>query len=196
MLTCVSKARPAIQRSAKGAKRFCGKHKRNGDLCGREAGWGTDHLGTGACKQHGGSSNTGAVAAARDEAENMATPIPVSPGQAILGVMHLAAGQLAYVSARVAKVPESDMFEKTLAGEVPNRWVRLQLSLEDRLAKHAKMAADMGIAERQQMLAEQQQQMMEQALEAVFDEIGLTKKQRKEVGPAIRLALPAVLEAV
>ncbi len=32
---------------------------RNGKPCGREAGWGTDHLGYGHCKHHGGLSPNG-----------------------------------------------------------------------------------------------------------------------------------------
>lgn len=36
-----------------------GGHNRAGELCGRPAGWGTDHAGEGKCKHHGGAS-TGA----------------------------------------------------------------------------------------------------------------------------------------
>jgi hypothetical protein len=34
----------------------CGAKKKRGGLCGRPAGWGTDHPGTGKCKLHGGRS--------------------------------------------------------------------------------------------------------------------------------------------
>jgi len=33
----------------------CGATTRNGEPCKRPAGWGTDHVGDGRCKQHGGS---------------------------------------------------------------------------------------------------------------------------------------------
>lgn len=167
---------------------FCGGLKRNGDPCLREAGWGTDHPGTGKCKHHGGANQS--VAAAASQAESMATAIPVTPGQAILGVLHLAAGQLAYCTAQVGGLSEEQMFEMSDAGAVPNRWVRLQLQIEDRLVKYARAAADVGINERQMQLAEQQTAMMGKLLEAVMDRVDLTPKQRKLVGPAIREAMP------
>lgn len=34
----------------------CGATNRNGDPCGLRAGWGTDHVGEGKCKLHGGAS--------------------------------------------------------------------------------------------------------------------------------------------
>lgn len=37
-----------------GADGKCGRPKSNGDPCSRNAGYGTDHKGTGACKAHGG----------------------------------------------------------------------------------------------------------------------------------------------
>lgn len=38
---------------------ICGARTRNGTPCKKKAGWGTDHLGSGRCKFHGGAS-TGA----------------------------------------------------------------------------------------------------------------------------------------
>jgi uncharacterized protein YutE (UPF0331/DUF86 family) len=37
----------------------CGATNRNGEPCGLPAGWGTDHVGEGRCKLHGGQSPTG-----------------------------------------------------------------------------------------------------------------------------------------
>lgn len=189
--TNVSKGRR--RRGRRDGQPFCGGEKRNGEPCLREAGWGTDHPGTGKCKHHGGATQAGRDAAARAEVEGLATPIPVTPGQAILGVLQLAAGQLAYCTAQVGGLSEAQMFEETIAGVVPNRWVRLQLSIEDRIVKFARAAGDMGIQERQMQLAEEQTRMMGSLLEAVMDRIDLTPKQRKQVGPAIREALPALM---
>lgn len=120
----------------------------------------------------------------------MATPIAVNPGQAILGVLHLAAGQLAYCTAQVGGLSEEQMFEMSDAGAVPNRWVRLQLSIMDRIKQYSRAAADMGINERQMQLAEQQTAMVGTMMEAVMNDLELTPAQRKEVGPAIRRSLP------
>lgn len=172
---------------------FCGGEKRNGDPCLREAGWGTDHPGTGKCKHHGGATTSGKDAATKELVASMATPIPVTPGQAIQAVLNLAAGQLAYCTAMAGGLTEEQMFEMTDAGAVPNRWVRLQLSIMDRIKQYSRAAADMGIEERQMQLAEQQTRMISTLLERVMDQLELTKKQRKEVGPAIRQQLPALL---
>lgn len=123
----------------------------------------------------------------------MATAIPVTPGQAILGVLQLAAGQLAYCTAMVGGLSEEQMFEETIGGAVPNRWVRLQIQIMDRLSKYSRAAADMGIQERQMQLAEEQTRMVGSLLEAVMDDLKLTKSQRKEVGPSIRRNLPALM---
>lgn len=39
---------------------ICGAKNRSGQPCKRPAGWGTDHVGTGKCKLHGGASLKGA----------------------------------------------------------------------------------------------------------------------------------------
>ena len=36
--------------------RYCGAKTRQGDFCRQVAGWGTDHVGYGRCKLHGGAS--------------------------------------------------------------------------------------------------------------------------------------------
>lgn len=125
----------------------------------------------------------------------MATAIQVTPGQAVQAVLNVAAGQFAYATAMVGGLSEAQMFEETIAGVVPNRWVRLQDRVMDKIAKYSRAAADMGISERQMNLAEQQTAMMGQLLEAVMDKLDLTPKQRKQVGPAIREALPALMMA-
>lgn len=193
------RAMPARSATSKGrrtkARRdgepFCGAPKPNGDPCLWKAGQGTDHPGTGRCWKHGGRSQS--VGAAAEQTESMATAIPVTPGQAILGVLQLAAGQLAYCTAMVGGLSEEQMFEETIGGAVPNRWVRLQIQIMDRLSKYSRAAADMGIQERQMQLAEEQTRMVGSLLEAVMDDLKLTKSQRKEVGPSIRRNLPALM---
>lgn len=123
----------------------------------------------------------------------MATSIAVTPGQAIQAVLNVAAGQFAYATAMVGGLSEEQMFEQTMDGAVPNRWVRLQLSIMDRIKQYARAASDMGIAERQINLAEAQTAMMGELLERVMGRLDLTPAQRKAVGPAIREELPALM---
>lgn len=185
--------RPRRRVGRRDGEPFCGGLKRNGDPCLREAGWGTDHLGTGKCKHHGGYRQS--VGAAAQQAKDLATPITVTPEQAIQAVLNLAAGQLAYATAMVGGLSETQMFEQTDAGVVPNRWVRLQMAIMDRIKQYSRAAADMGINERQMNLAEAQTAMMGELLERVMGRVDLSPKQRKLVGPAIRAELPALAAA-
>lgn len=187
--SAMSKARRRASR--RDGQACCGAPKKNGDPCLWEAGRGTDHPGTGLCWKHGGRMQT--VGAAADQAASMATAIEVTPGQAIQAVLNVAAGQFAYATAMVGGLDEAQMFEETIAGVVPNRWVRLQMQIMDKLKQYSRAAADMGINERQMQMAEAQTAMMGSLLEAVMDRLELTPGQRKEVGPAIREALPMLM---
>src|SRR5256885_2944357 len=82
---------------------YCGAKKRDGSHCARSAGWGTNHPGRGRCKHHTGSTYKGEVAAAAS-AIGLTRPLHITPAQGLLGVLHLAAGQLAYVNERVAEI--------------------------------------------------------------------------------------------
>jgi hypothetical protein len=60
---------PRQSRSPSGG-RLCGAKKRQSEgHCARPSGWGTDHLGSGRCKLHGGSTRSGKMAAGEEAAE-------------------------------------------------------------------------------------------------------------------------------
>lgn len=187
-----------VKRQAKRDKAsICGAQKRGGGICGQSSGAGTDHPGTGRCKWHSGNTRSGKIAAAKQEL-GMASPINVSPGQALVVVMGLAAGQLAYATTKVGELKERDLFikgNKLDSGNfemVPHKWVALQRQLMNDLSRYAKLAADAGIAERQTQLQEAQTAMMAELITNVMDELNLNPAQRKQVGPAIRRHLTAV----
>ncbi len=168
---------------------ICGGLKRNGKICGREPGWGTEHPGTGNCKHHGGSTPGGIVSAARQQTEGMGMPLPVSPAQSIAAVMHLAAGRLAYCTMKVAALGEDQIFKETSKGSgrfILDKWIRLEREYAADLARYCKNAADMGVQERQMQMAEMQTNMIAAMLEAVVGDLDLTKEQRSNLGPAIR----------
>lgn len=54
---------------------FCGatRHQGNGATCRRPAGWGTDHVGFGRCKLHGGSTRSHGQSVATSQARQVAT---------------------------------------------------------------------------------------------------------------------------
>lgn len=92
---------------------LCGHKKRNGDTCRSPAGTGTDHLGYGPCKSHGGMQYSHRTHAAReqvvDKIENMkALGIineNVGPETALMEEVGRAAAAVAHFDSLVAEIP-------------------------------------------------------------------------------------------
>src|SRR3954447_6299267 len=83
------------------AVKRCGAKKRGGGKCGQAAGLGTDHLGHGRCKWHGGASPNGRKAATREAALSFArgalgAEVEGSPVEAMEEAVRLSRGLLAY----------------------------------------------------------------------------------------------------
>lgn len=108
-------------------KTICGVARRrpdqNGDTsvigrpCGHGAGWGTDHPGAGACRLHGGNlpavvAKAGHVLAdmaLRKELKTFAVPLKnAQPEAMLLHMVREAAGNVAYLGARVAELSEAE----------------------------------------------------------------------------------------
>jgi hypothetical protein len=169
-------------------KRFCGAKTKNGTPCNLPAGYATRHPGVGSCVHHGGNTPTHEISVAHKEVMSMATPVDVTPGVALRGVLNLAAGQLLYVSAKVFEVKESEVMSDIGI----NPWIRVQWRVMDNVARYAKIAADAGIDERLVSLAEEQNKMIAGLLEKIAEELNFTPEQKKALGPAIRRQLHAL----
>jgi hypothetical protein len=90
--------------------RFCGARKRQGEgTCRRPAGWGTDHVGRGRCKLHGGRTPGQRAKDRKDQAAaavvTFGLPREVEPGQALLEEVHRSAGHVAWLGQLVASLP-------------------------------------------------------------------------------------------
>jgi hypothetical protein len=138
-------------------------------------------------------ARAGASAVVSASGGGLASPVNVSPTQAITGVLQLAAGQLVYVSAEVAALEAGQEWNGDGEGGQLNRWVRWQHILMDKVARYASTAVGMGVAERQVRLAEEQTRLMGKFMEAVAGDLKLTPAQRKLLGPAIRKNMDVVL---
>jgi hypothetical protein len=167
---------------------MCLARKKNGDLCRNYAGAGTEHKGIGKCGFHGGHAPSHRKHAALVEAQRkvgeLGTAIPVSPAQLMKACVDLSAGSLTWAMRLVAEVGDDEVDE-------PKGRMRSRVFAEERerAARIAKLAHDMGVDERLVNLAEHQTAMVAQLLEAVADDIELTKEQRRALGPAIRRQL-------
>ncbi len=176
---------------------LCGSKKKQGSgTCKREAGWGTNHPGTGLCKIHGGSSPGGQLHAAKQEVAIMGREVDISPGEGLLLCVRIAAGEVGYCTQRIADLTSGEEyeeleFEKTTrfinkdgdeSGGIDetqvkekqlNIWIRVRQAGLDRLAKFSKMALDAGVAERQVRIAEQQGALIAGILRGVLVDLGV-----------------------
>ena len=87
----------------------CDARTRNGKTCKLPAGHGTDHVGVGCCKLHGGSTPTHEKAAsveiARRECETLGVPIETTPADALRLELYEASGNVAFYRQLVQELP-------------------------------------------------------------------------------------------
>jgi len=105
----------------------CSGTNRQGEPCGRPAGWGTDHAGVGLCKHHGGSTPSGkrhaiTLEAAR-QVEVWGGRLDVNPAESLLELVQGKAAEVAYWNHRVAGLDEAEraglLVAETTFGEGP-----------------------------------------------------------------------------
>lgn len=89
---------------------LCGAKKRQGEgHCTQVAGWGTDHVGTGPCKLHGGNTATHRTAGQRQLAtqacNRLGIAIEKDPGEALLGELWETVGNVAFYRDLVTDLP-------------------------------------------------------------------------------------------
>lgn len=180
--------------SERRAPKLCGAKTRAGGKCKRPAGAGTDHVGHGRCKLHGGSSPNGRKHAAREQAHELALllgdGISIEPHEALLKCVRLAAAEVGFFTARIEGLQLEDVtvrprtdkesddgYEKKLAPAELNLWVQERIRAVDRLARYSKLAIDAGIAERQVRIAEQFGETIATLLRGVLEDLRLTPEQ-------------------
>ena len=153
-------------------------------VCDRRAGWGTDHDGAGPCKRHeklvddvkvGGDGHRGRPGA-WVMAHGCARALDVSPWEALLTAVKIAAGRVAYIEFKLGEA--SDDAQLLPDGDLA-WWVRQSEMWHDRMAKVAKMAIDAGVAERMVRQVELEAELMLRATNLTFAELGLDESTRE-----------------
>lgn len=183
---------------------YCGARKRNGDRCKQTAGWGTDHPGTGACKNHGGNTRSHVVKAARVAAATLGEELDLEPHEALLQCVHSAAGLVAYTRAKVTALEDGAVVvehvkERVADGDARGGsyiersnqaelhiWVRAYHDDLDRLARFSKMALDAGVEERRVRAAERFADSFATALQGILGDLALTPEQQKRAPEIVR----------
>lgn len=174
--------------------------------CSRPAGWGTDHLGIGRCKLHGGNVPNHRQAAqtelAKRGVEAFGLPLNIEPHEALLQELHRTAGIVEFYQQQInALETEANMvgpvgtsgtardtdLEHTPKAEA-NIWIRLHKEEREHLVRVAKTCIDAGIQERQVQIAEAQGALFANAIRGLLSalEINLTSPRVRQ---AVRQAL-------
>jgi hypothetical protein len=187
--------------------RVCGGKKKSGGTCRQEAGWGTDHVGHGRCKLHGGMAPSGRKAAQRQAAEEAVgtygLPREIDPHAALLEELHRTAGHVAWLQTQVAELEVDEVTHLIVANdhdddkrklevidERTNVWIDLYQRERKHFAAIAKTCVDVGIEERRVRLAEQEGQLIAQVLRGVLTELGVM--DRPETAQIVRRHLTLV----
>jgi hypothetical protein len=180
----------------------------------KRRGWGTEHVGYGHCRTHGGNS-PGGIKAALTERMNeelatvtrtvMGTAIDVDPMDALVWCVRITAGEVAYATYKVEQLTPQDEIvtpvqtldreggritqEVTTFPEELNLWIKIRQSSVDRLARFSKMAIDAGVAKRQLELAEEAGDALAASLRLVLDGLALSPEQERLAPDLVRSAL-------
>lgn len=214
----MSAYKPKRIREASEAPRKCNARRRNGHKCKQPAGFGTDHVGYGPCKSHGGTTSSHKIKAARDMALHnalvMGVPFDdIDPMDAILTCIKISAGEVVYCSQRIEELDEDEAVvtgekNKSHSGGLDgdweeveetndaqlNIWIRARHNAMERVVKFSKAAIDAGISERQVKVAESTGQAIGQLLHNVMAELNLSDAQ-KDLAPHVIQKNLMLLEA-
>ncbi|HKV43853.1 MAG TPA: hypothetical protein VJT32_04150 [bacterium] len=158
----------------------CGAVKKDGTMCTQRAGFGTTHPGTGNCRWHGGALKTHRQAAIRQEAiKFMGAPLDINPLEAIVWCIRITAGEVQWLSMKIAEADEVDWIENTIAGKQLNVFQRTRADAQDRLVRYSKEAIQLGLAERAIRMAENFGLALARLLEGIEADMGFNATQRK-----------------
>lgn len=166
----------------------CGATNRQGNPCGRPAGWGTTHAGTGHCKMHGGSTPNGKKHAARLEVASlrdaMGYDTDISADDALLEMVKVQYGMVAWIRGQVSDL-ENDNTTGPVGGSEHGhpRWephvlIRMRGEEEDRLLKLIKTCHDIGIDERRVQVMEQYGEQLAAFARGLLEDFGLMDDPR------------------
>lgn len=207
--------KPRPQTQDKPAK--CGARKRGSEgVCAYPAGWGTDHVGYGRCKLHGGNTPTHQRAAQKAKIEHavatLGLPREIDPRDALLEEVYRTAGAVAWLDQQVRTLlPEEVIWGKSEeidrhATEFPGTdatykaqvhlWVELWQRERAHLVRVSKEAIAAGIEERKVRLAEQQGALLAGVIKSILADLELTPEQQAKVPVVVPKRLRAVADSM
>ena len=157
-----------------------------GPPCNQMAGFGTDHPGLGRCKYHGGASSVGIGHAVQERARLMGAPIDMNPIEAIIWSIRITAGEVKWLSEKIAELDEVEGVENTIMGKQFHLYVRER---RDRVALLHRMGLDalkLGLAERAIKMAEMYGVALSRFIMGILDDLNLTPEQAQLAPSVVR----------
>jgi len=160
----------------------CGSRKRQGDgTCTQVAGWGTDHVGEGPCKLHGGSTRNVSKGANEAILEREVADLVGEPVENPLAAMAEISGRARAWMLRLERKVEALGDKIRYEGGTGTEQLRSEIALYERamdrcatiLANHARLNID----ERLAKITQRQADAIERAVEAVILHLDVTPEQ-------------------
>lgn len=187
-------------------------HKMRKYKCRSYAGQDTWHEGVGRCLRHGGEKEFGRAEAGWLMAHKFAQQLNMSPWDALLMAVRIAAGKVAYIESVLSEAADDrelegrvlrsedgilvdpDSGEPLGVGNYRDRswWVQKGEYWHQRLAVTAKLAIDAGVAERMVEAQVLQVQMMMRPIEAAIAAAQLSPAQEAAARAAMRREILAL----
>jgi len=168
---------------------LCGAKKKNGELCRAFAGQGTDHVGIGRCKYHGGSTSSHRQHATAVEAQRqmivLSEPSEKDPMQTLLDLHARAAGQVVFAFQRI-----KDMTPDEYASPEGQTFLRMYTDERERLARIAEVCVKAGVEVKMLQIQEQQQELLIRWFDAVLGRLNLSEAQMDKLPAALDAAHP------
>ena len=173
----------------------CGGTNRQGLPCGNPAGKGTDHLGSGNCKNHGGCTPAGRTHALTEQVERLLYKHDAPPVANPLEALQLLAGRALALEQMIGeKVNElrSIRYETETGGEQLRSEVAVLERAMDRCGRLLVDIAKLNIEERLARVTEIQVAMVQEALRAQLAETSLAQADQRDVITGVGRRLRAV----
>jgi hypothetical protein len=188
---------------ADGDKPKCGAQKRQGrpgETCTFVAGWGTEHVGFGHCRLHGGNTRTQRAGAREQmvdaEARQVLAALDVTPvGDPFAALSRLAGQVLAWqaaISSIVNDLGDRLRYEGASGSEQLRAEIALYERAMDRTGHVLGMIAKLNIEDRMARVTERQADALVTALEAALAAAGVTGQQAADARKAAARHLRAV----
>lgn len=171
---------------------MCGAEREGKEPCKLPAGHGTDHKGTGRCKFHGGSSPSGAKAAAKELAELARMELlavseieEIDPADALMWSLH---GAVALTKASQSRLRAAASMSPPDMDTIRTARETYEADLE-RQQKFAQSCIRLGIAERHVRMIERSGEQLLTLIRGVLDDLGIPMDQAR---PALLRRLSAL----